>query len=403
MKGRKISIFFLIAVFAFVLAFSAVWYLDIPSQLVKFEQNTKNGGLDTAQNIEANDSGVLKDGIYKNGEKTSYTQNANNFGILNIKKQNSDLKNKKVVACGNSIGVKLYTDGVLVVDITDVTAKDGKKISPAKNAGIKTGDFIRELNGDKITNIDSLKTAVEKLGENKAKIVFVRDGKIKESAILPVKSADDNTLKLGMWVKDSTAGIGTMTFYDKETKTFGALGHGISSEGGVLMPHLKGSIVKSSIIDVKKGKSGEPGELQGLFLGGDSKIGSITKNIKYGIFGTVEKDTNIPQTNEFFVASASEITQGEAYILSNISGDEVKEYKVEIQKVMLHNENSTKGMVIKVTDENLINLTGGIVQGMSGSPIIQNGKLIGAVTHVFVNDPTKGYGIFIETMLNNCA
>lgn len=404
MKLKKISIIFLIVVCAVLLAYSAVEYINIPERFTVIDDEPINDGKIFSAEIEAGDTGILKNGVYQSTQKKegTYSADVKMFGILNVKKVEVDvIKNKKVIACGNSIGVKLYTDGVLVVELTDVETKDNKKISPAKNAGIKEGDFIKKLNGEKITNIQSLKEAIERAGEKEVKISYLRSGKMKDTVITPVISKDGGLLRLGMWVKDSTAGIGTMTYYDPQTKCFGALGHGISSEEGDVLSVLNGSVVKSSIIDVKKGKAGEPGELQGLFLSGNSKIGSIKKNIKYGIFGTVENDSNLPKDREFYIGTADKIKEGKAYILSNIADDGVKQYEIEIQKIMLYNENSTKGMVIKVTDENLIKMTGGIVQGMSGSPIIQDNLIVGAVTHVFVNDPTKGYGIFIETMIKN--
>jgi len=389
LKAKKVGIFLIVVLCTIFLAYYAVDYIDIP-QKFGLQQNSSD--------ITASDSGVLKNGIYKSGN-----QNQADF----IKEDNSssselnnlNLNNKKVVALGNSIGVKIYTDGCMVVEISEVECENGKKISPAKKCGISGGDIIKKYNGEKITDINSLKKQVEKCGEREVKIVYLRNGKQKEAFIKPVKASDGGMLKLGMWVKDSSAGIGTMTFFDPQSKSFAALGHGISADNGKILSVLKGSVVKASILDVKKGKSGDPGELCGIFLGGNSKIGSVNKNIKYGIYGKVENQNNIPKGKEVYIGRANTIKIGRASILSNVAGEEVCEYEIEIQKVMLYNEKSTKGMVIKVTDKNLIELTGGIVQGMSGSPIIQNDKLIGAVTHVFVNDPTRGYGIFIENML----
>lgn len=388
MKAKKIGILFLVIIVTFFLAYYVVNSVDIGNNIIFDEKNS---------DIKASDSGVLKNGIYKSENKNiSNLNEENNFAKS---QQINDLNNKKVVALGNSIGVKIYCDGCMVVEISHFEDENKNKISPAKKSGIIKGDIIKKYNGEKVTDTNSLKNLVKKYGDKEAEIVFDRNGRQKKCVIKPEKALDGGVLKLGMWVKDSAAGIGTMTFFNSETKSFGALGHGISSDTGKLMSVLKGSVVKASILDVKKGKSGDPGELCGIFLGGNSNIGKINKNIKYGIYGKIENTNIIPKGKEVYIGTKETVKVGKATILSCVSGEEVMEFEIEIQKVMLYNENSTKGMVIKVTDPKLLELTGGIVQGMSGSPIIQDGKLVGAVTHVFVNDPTRGYGIFIENML----
>lgn len=388
MKAKKIGILFLVIIVTFFLAYYVVNSVDIGNNIIFDEKNS---------DIKASDSGVLKNGIYKSENKNiSNLNEENNFAKS---QQINDLNNKKVVALGNSIGVKIYCDGCMVVEISHFEDENKNKISPAKKSGIMKGDIIKKYNGEKVTDTNSLKNLVKKYGDKEAEIIFDRNGRQKKCVIKPEKALDGGVLKLGMWVKDSAAGIGTMTFFNSETKSFGALGHGISSDTGKLMSVLKGSVVKASILDVKKGKSGDPGELCGIFLGGNSNIGKINKNIKYGIYGKIENTNIIPKGKEVYIGTKETVKVGKATILSCVSGEEVLEFEIQIQKVMLYNENSTKGMVIKVTDPKLLELTGGIVQGMSGSPIIQNGKLIGAVTHVFVNDPTRGYGIFIENML----
>lgn len=403
MKFKKISIFvFIIAVCGF-LSYITVEFLGLPDKFIVMEgENARHGRFFSAQ-IEAGDDGVLKDGVYRGGgaKKQNYDADVKMFGLLDVKRAKVEvIQNRRLIACGSSIGVKLYTDGVLVADITEFEQKGGGSVSPARGAGLKAGDFITSAGGEKITDIKSLKAQTEKFGGKKMKIKFLRNSKEKEVEIEPRQDKNGGVWRLGLWAKDSTAGIGTLTFYDPQTNTFGALGHGISGgDGGNVLSVKNGSVVGANIIDVKKGKSGDPGELQGVFASGNSKIGNITKNIKYGIFGTADK--SIAGGGEYYVGTSDKITEGKAYILSNISGTKVEKYEIEILKVMRYNENSTKGMVIKVTDKNLIEKTGGIVQGMSGSPIIQNDLIIGAVTHVFVNDPTKGYGIFMETMLKN--
>lgn len=403
MKFKKSIIFVLIAVFAVFSAYMTVEFLKIPDKFIVMEgEKAQYGRFFSAHIKDASDEGILKNGVYtgKNDGK-SFDADIKMMGILDVKRAEVEVvKNKKLIACGNAIGVKLYTDGVLVADLTEFEQKDGGNVSPARGAGLKPGDFITYAGGEKITDVKGLKVQTEKHKNKKMKIKFLRNSKERETEIEPKQEKNGGVWRLGFWAKDSTAGIGTLTYFDPETNTFGALGHGISGGDGANVLSVKnGSVVRANIIDVKKGVSGSPGELQGVFAGGNSKIGTIGKNIKYGIFGTADKE-NI-RGEEYFVGTADKITEGKAYILSNISGDTTEKYEIEILKVMRYNENSTKGMVIKVTDKRLLEKTGGIVQGMSGSPIIQNDLLIGAVTHVFVNDPTKGYGIFMETMVKN--
>jgi stage IV sporulation protein B len=208
-----------------------------------------------------------------------------------------------------------------------------------------------------------------------------------------------------LWVRDSTAGIGTLTFYEPETLNFGALGHGITDiDTGILMASSSGEILESSILGIKKGTQGSPGELKGVFIEDEKRLGIIKMNTESGIYGTLTENGEKKATKRLYpIGLRSEVQEGPAVILSNIDGNSVKEYDVEIERVSRQNVNGTKGMIIRITDESLLKATGGIVQGMSGSPIIQNGKLVGAVTHVLVNDPAKGYGIFIEAMVKNIA
>jgi stage IV sporulation protein B len=227
-------------------------------------------------------------------------------------------------------------------------------------------------------------------------INFIRDGKKYKANLLPVKSSSDGKYKAGLWVRDSTAGIGTITFYNPDDGSFAGLGHGIyDSETELLLPLSRGAVVGLDMEDILKGKTGHPGELKGSF--GTEKKGSLLKNTTGGVFGVLSTP---PETvsDPLPCALKGEVVKGDAYILSNVDGRGVKKYSINIDKIYSGNE-ATKNFVISVTDERLLELTGGIVRGMSGSPIIQNDKLVGAVTHVLVNDPTRGYGIFIENML----
>ena len=220
----------------------------------------------------------------------------------------------------------------------------------------------------------------------------------------PVKSSEDGKYHIGLWVRDSTAGIGTLTFYDADTGKFGALGHGITDiDTGTLMSVKSGEKLESDILGVKMSRSGVPGELKGVFSEG-RQLGTIESNTEVGIYGKLEKHAMQRMKGKMYpVGVRANIKEGPAVILSNIDGKKTEEYDIVIQKVSRQNLNGSKGMIIKITDERLLSTTGGIVQGMSGSPVIQDGKIVGAVTHVLVNDPTRGYGIFIETMLMNAS
>jgi stage IV sporulation protein B len=349
---------------------------------------------------------VDKSGVLRNNKIEKETlenpDNLNNksiFGLNSINYQNNSFdKNTYLIPCGNTIGVKLFTDGILVVGFSEFENESGQKTSPAKKRGVKKGDVIKTINDKCIYSVDDF--ILECKNKDEVKLEILRNNKIINFNIKSEKTADGES-KFGMWVRDSTAGIGTMTFYNPKTKKFAALGHGICDiDTNLIFPLKDGEILSSSIVSVKKGEKGTPGELHGVFLESQGSIGHVDYNNQFGIYGDIVRDEMLTKNTPMKIALKEEVKEGDAYIMSNISGQKVKTYKICIQKTFVQNPSSTKGMIIKITDEELIKRTGGIVQGMSGSPIIQNGKLVGAVTHVFVNDPTRGYGIFIENMLS---
>lgn len=326
------------------------------------------------------------------------------FGILPIKTVNVDIvSNKEVVACGNTIGVKLKLQGILVIGISDVEC-NGQKIIPVRSSGIKPGNVITRINNKAVGSIEELVNAISSSAGEPIKINYNNGSENLEARVSPVISSDDNEYHIGLWVRDSTAGIGTLTFYDIDTGRFGALGHGITDiDTGTLMSVKSGEILESNILGVKMGKSGEPGELKGMFTDG-CRLGSILTNSDIGIYGKLDSNSMKRIAGRLYpIGVRAEIKEGPATMLSNIDGKKIEEYKILIQRVSRQNMNGSKGMIIKIADERLLSTTGGIVQGMSGSPIIQNGKIIGAVTHVLVNDPSRGYGIFIEAMLKKTA
>ncbi len=306
------------------------------------------------------------------------------FGIISVNAQQAP---QEVILGGTPFGLKIFTNGVIVIE---VNSDD----SPAQKAGIKVNDLIRKANNETITSNEELKNIIESSNGKGITLNIIRDSKEIVKTIEPIK--DNNGIYIaGMWIRDSSAGIGTVTYFDPQTNEFGALGHGIcDKDTNMLMPLRNGEIVSATITNCTKGSEGVIGGLNG-YLDAD-KLGDITVNNGYGIYGTYEYTNN----NRYIkVANNDEISLGEAIILSTIEGETPREYKVEITKLNLSEKNG-QNMTLKVTDEKLLEKTGGIVQGMSGSPVIQNGKLVGAVTHVFINSPQKGYGISISNMLS---
>lgn len=294
---------------------------------------------------------------------------------------------KKVILGGTVFGLKLFTNGVIVIE----TDKKGA----AKDAGIKVNDVIIKANEIQIESNEQLKEIVSNSNGKRVELEINRNGETIVKEILPEKDSNGNYVA-GIWVRDSTAGIGTVTYFDPDNKSFGALGHGICDQDtGMLMPLKNGEILSATISHYSKASDGVVGCLNGYF--DNNKIGTITINNGYGIYGNYDSTGN----NQYIeVANKAEISNGDAYILSTIDGNTPQKYSVTISNVNF-DSNSGQNMTLKVTDKKLLDKTGGIIQGMSGSPIIQNGRLIGAVTHVFINSPEKGYGICISNMLAN--
>ena len=312
----------------------------------------------------------------------------------------SVLPRTTVIPVGNIAGVKLYTNGVLVVGMSEIEGEDSKTYKPYENTGIEEGDTIVKINDNLISSTDDLIEKVNMSKGEKVEIEYIHDEETKECSITPVKTSEEE-YKLGLWVRDSAAGVGTVTFYEPSTQSFGALGHGITDiDTGDLLNIASGEFVTAQVLNIKKGENGNPGKIQGT-VEEQETIGDITKNTEFGIYGKIQdlSSLNIDTSKEMEVAMREEIELGKATILCSLDNQTVKEYEIEITKIYRDNNYNNKSMEIKVTDEELIEKTGGIIQGMSGSPIIQNGKFIGAVTHVLVNSSTEGYAIFGDLML----
>ena len=319
--------------------------------------------------------------------------------LVNSEQEKKDIE---LYAGGNSVGVRVSTDGVLAVGYSDLTTGEGEVESPAQNGGIQIGDRLISVNGNKIKNSKDLSKKINESKSENVEILIERNGEEITKNINLSKNADGD-YKIGLWVRDSTAGVGTLTFYDKESGKYGAIGHPITdSETEKILSIKNGDLLNSSIISVKKGVKGNPGELRGIFSSDKKPIGNVTGNTQCGIFGSMNTE-NLKNINNktYKVGWRDEIQPGPAQIITTIDEEGPKLYDIEIVKLAKQDSISTKSMVIKITDERLLEKTGGVVQGMSGSPIIQNDKIIGAVTHVLVNKPEVGYGIYIEWMLKD--
>ena len=308
---------------------------------------------------------------------------------------------------GQPIGVKLNTRGVLVVALSDIEGINGKTPSPAANAGVQIGDSILKINDVEINHAEDVTRAIsrKKSSELILKIQRKNNQKLIEVKVKATIDSADGKSKIGLWVRDSTAGVGTLTLYDNKTKKFAALGHPITdADTGTTLNVNNGVIISSNIISIKKGTRGSPGELRGLFVDENKIKGQIIKNTECGIFGDgTQSLINSKFNKPMQIGLRNEIKEGKAQILTTINGSEPELFQIEIQKLLPQNTSGSKSMVIKITDSRLLEKTGGIVQGMSGSPIIQNNKIIGAVTHVLINKPDVGYGIYIEWMLKDAG
>ena len=312
------------------------------------------------------------------------------IAVYNFEKDIIDTySNMEVVLGGEAVGIKLLATGVLIMGVD------------REDTNLQVGDIILKVNDEKIeTNSELLQCAKDSNG-NELDLEVYRQGEVFNTKISPVIDSISNEYKLGLWVKDSSAGVGTITFYDKKTNKFAALGHGVTeTKENYILPIETGGITTTNIFSIKKGVAKVPGELKGTIT--TNIIGEINGNTDKGIYGKILQDSIIKNKNKIEILPKSQIKEGKASIYCTLDDNQIKEYEIEIQKVLL-TSSGNKNMIISVTDKELLEKTGGIVQGMSGSPIVQEGKLVGAVTHVFLNDPTRGYGVFIENMIEDMS
>lgn len=324
------------------------------------------------------------------------------FGAIPVK--NVEIREEEaptLIAGGNPFGIKLLMDGVMVTELGSVEDENGKKVCPAEEAGVKVGDIIRFADTISVTSNGQLQEIIGGSCGRTVKLTINREGEEFTAYLRPVYSKDAREWRGGMWVRDSIAGIGTMTFINKQTGEFAGLGHPVcDSDTGETVPLSSGEAVPVKITEAQRGETGIPGELRGTFCSGGT-LGILNRNNSCGVFGTLTEEALAglcSSGEEYKMGYRQEITTGKAYIYTTISGETPQRYEISIESIDYNGTESTRNMIIRITDEELLKATGGIVQGMSGSPIIQNDKLIGAVTHVFVADPTKGYAIFAENM-----
>ena len=404
MKHKKLLIAFLLflitTVFIYICAIDA-----IPRNIILFKgeelnfrkifgisienKNLKYGAIQTSTDSVKNQ---------EIGTKNLEVKLFNAFKVKDI--DVSIIERTKVIPVGQVSGIKLYTSGVLVVGMSEIKGIDNIKHKPYENSGIQEGDTIVQIENKDITDTKELINVVNLSQGKELKIKYVRNNDSLECNITPVKTSETE-YKLGLWVRDSAAGIGTMTYIEPELNSFAALGHGITDiDTGKILNISDGQFITTKVLSIMKGTSGNPGKILGT-INEQAKIGIINKNSIFGIYGVVNDITNVKlnSNNAIDVATRNEIELGEAKILCSLDGESAEEYKIQIEKIYLNNDYDNKSMLIKVTDNKLIEKRGGIIQGMSGSPVIQNGKFIGAVTNVLINDPTRGYVVFGDLMV----
>ena len=398
----KKRLFFTLLLFFLLIIYIYIANIEfLPNNIVLFEGQSLNfatlwginiNGYDEQKVMQA--SSEIENNRTKDIEKIDLSLNL--FENIPLKEVSVNVIPKtKVVPLGNSIGLRLYTDGVLVVGMSEI---DGEK--PYANSDIKEGDRIIAVNNNEIESTNALIDTVNSCNGNELKVKYMRNEQELETSILPIKT-NENEYKLGLWVRDAAAGVGTATFYIPSSGMFVALGHGISdADTGDLITISNGELVTTNIVQIQKGERGKPGEIKGSIEGG-KKLGDISKNTSFGIVGKISNMSLMEISNqEMDIANRNEVKTGKAQIICELEKGKKEYYDVEIQRVYTSNNKDNKSMLIKVTDDKLIEKTGGIVQGMSGSPIIQDDKFIGAVTHVLVNDPLQGYGVFADMMLS---
>lgn len=417
----------ILVLFVCIAGFSSPFqhYASFPRQLKMFSgQNAKLSlAMPVTARVTVKDPGILqvngqsvpsfsvnlKDPITLKPAHTGETEmKLSFFGAIPFKTVKVNVvPDLKVIPGGQTIGVKVKSAGILVVGHHLITVAPGKKVSPGEDARLQVGDLITKINGTPLNDVSKVSDLVKSSGEEKKPLALEvkRQNEILKLSLTPQYDIDDKSYRLGLYIRDSAAGVGTLTFYAPEQKTYGALGHVITDmDTQTAIEVGGGEILHSNVTSISKSQNGDPGEKIAHFFREGKVLGNIEKNTPFGIFGKMFSAPDHSYDNEAIpVAFANEVKEGKAQIYTVVNGQKVEKFDIEVTHVTKQDFPATKGLVIRITDPRLLEKTGGIVQGMSGSPIIQNGKIIGAVTHVFVNDPTSGYGCFIEWMLRDAG
>ena len=393
-KGINIIRYLLSAVTLILLGVVIYGFFTVPDELYAVSDEYIN--VKDYYSITYCEDALQTESVAKSVKEGKYNVQVKLFNAIPIKSSNLNVSQRKyVIPSGEIFGLRFFTRGVIVVG-TDSVDTSGGEVYPAEKAGIKKGDIITALDGKQIHSSSEVFDQLASSGGRSIIVKYERDGAQYETSLTPSYCVSEEKYKAGLWIRDSAAGIGTMTFYDPSSGCFASLGHGVCDvDTGLILPLYEGDAVKAQLTGCTKGKQGKAGELCGVFT--NESIGVIDLNIDSGVYGVLYNMN--PTQKALPVATEKEIRTGDAQIISSVDENGPAYYDVEILKVMPDDE--YKNMVIQVTDTDLIEKTGGIVQGMSGSPIIQDGKIIGAVTHVLIGDPEKGYGIFIDRMLQS--
>lgn len=395
----RIIVYLLIILGIILYVFTSFMSKKLPDVCYVINNEPRNFSMNLFSVTEKNSSNhkLCANNIQNNNEK--YTATLKFLNIIPVKNIEVNVIDPVFVSpSGTPFGVKIYTVGALVINTSTVKTQNGFE-KPWETAGILKGDVITQVNQEKISNNQDLEKIIEKSNGHDLNLKILRDNQEFETRITPVKSIDDSKYHIGIWVRDSSAGIGTLTFYERKNNLFAGLGHGICDIDTLeILPVSHGDIVEANITEIIPGRRGVPGELKGCFVNSEP-IGQIKINNQTGLYGVLNKFPEI--SVEIPVATKQNVKKGPAQILVTLDNNKPELYNINIDSVNYNINSPTQNIKFSVTDPRLLEKTGGIVQGMSGSPIIQNNSLIGAVTHVFVNNPTKGYAIFAETMLVN--
>lgn len=395
---KKVSKVFKIAFFLLLLSIFLYISFTFPYELFLYsKQGVVLNKADYERLANKYKSTINVSSTSDDAKLNEYVVNYKLFNLFDVLALRVKVADNSVYLGGDCLGFSLNSNGLTVVGSNYVFTKSGA-VNPFVGSGLKVGDLIVKIDGVKISTIDEINEILTKTNGKQLVLTIARDGKEQDLTITPAKDSFSGEYKLGLWIKNNTEGVGTLTFVEDENLRFGSLGHAIYTSGGNVLPVSDGNIYDCKVLGVKKGVDGTPGEILGTFSKNDP-LGDVDKNSEYGVFGYITNKEFLNEKQLVQVGGRASVKPGKATIFCSLNGEDVKPYEIEIIKANYQTSSSEKSMVFRVTDKQLLAYTGGIIQGMSGSPIMQNGKIVGAVTHVFVNDPTKGFGLYLDWML----